>query len=408
MPLRRFLRFLLALTLVLGLCVPAGAAAPQAGFVVTQPGQMPKAGESFSVTVELTGGVEFCAVQFTLCYNQAELYCNDISLGEVLSDAMADSNPDFPDGAIVAAASLSPMRANGVVATISFTAKADVTDFNFSMTDVVLETEDGGIIPYTVTGAAAETPPSGGQQPDEQDPNGQQSGGQTPGDGGQQQEQDPADAFPEQDPGALPWEPDQTGTPSPESSPSFPDAVGHWGESFISRAASLGLFQGYADGSFHPDEKVTRAQFVTVLWRLAGKPASGGAAPFADTASLSQEFQDAVAWGYEQRYVNGKSSGSFDPGGELTRQEAMAILFRYSGGESGMETMFTNIYDAQFSDSGQTAAWARGAMYWGIYHGLITGTGESTLSPGTDATRAQLAKIMVQYMDWYQQKEASA
>lgn len=402
MRLRKISRFLLALVLILGLCVPAAFAAPQTSFVITQPGQMPKAGESVSVTVELTGGVEFSAVQFTLRYNQAELSCDRVSLGAVLSDALSASNPSAPDGAIIAAASLSPMRASGVLATVTFTAKSDVTDFDFALADVVLAEESGGDVSYTVTGAAEEAGPSGGQQPGGQNPDGQRPGEQP--DGGRP-ERDPADFPPEPDPGVFPQGPDQEATLFEEDSPSFPDAAGHWGAPFINRAASLGLFRGYADGTFRPDEKVTRAQFVTVLWRLAGKPASGGAAPFADTASLNQEFQDAVAWGYGRGYVNGRSDASFDPGGELTRQEAMAILFRYSGGESGMEAMFTGAYDAQFADSGQVAAWAKPAMYWGIYHGLITGTGEHALSPGADATRAQLAKIMVQYIDRYQ-KEA--
>ncbi len=365
MPLRKISCFLMALVLTLGLCVPAGAVGEEIGFVVVRPEQPPKAGETFTVTVELTGGVEFSTVQFTLRCNEEELTCTGIVLGDVLSGALAASNPSASDGALVAATSLSPMRASGTVATLTFTAKKDVTDPGFALTDIVLSSEHGQSLAYTVTGAATETPAS--------PPEGDKS---QPGD------------VPENEDAPI----------SPEI-PSFPDAGGHWGETFISRAVAMGLFKGYDDGSFRPDESVTRAQFVTVLWRLAGTPETSGSTPFTDTASLSQEFQNAVAWGYANQYINGKSSGIFDPNGVLTRQEAMTILFRYSGGVSGMEAMFTGIYDGQFLDSGQVAAWAKPGMYWGVYHELISGVGGGVLSPGTDVTRAQLAKIMVQYVD---------
>lgn len=411
---RKLPRFLLALILVLGVCAPAARAAEaEIGFVVVQPGQLPAAGETFTVTVELTGGDEFSAAQFTLRYNEEEMTCTGISLGEVLSGALAASNPQGSEGAIVAAAGFSPMRAAGTVATLTFTAKTDVTAFGFALTDVVLADEGGGDLAYTVTGASAEAPPSGSAEGSSSSGSGGSTGGSTAdaaGSGtgaaapGGSADEPEAPANPDvTNPDVT--NPEETATLFPETPPTFPDARGHWGEAFISRAASLGLFRGYADGSFRPDVKVSRVQFVTVLWRLAGSPAPAAQAPFGDVAGLSQEYRDAVAWGYGKQVVNGKSGGRFDPDGMLTRQEAMTILFRYSGGVSGMETMFTGTYDAQFTDSGELAAWAKPAMYWGIFHGLITGTGEHALSPGADATRAQLAKIMVQYTDQYQ-KEA--
>lgn len=77
----------------------------------------------------------------------------------------------------------------------------------------------------------------------------------------------------------------------------------------------------------------------------------------------------------------------------------MAILFRYSGASSGAELMLTGIYDGQFSDSGQIASYAKDAMYWAVYNGYINGTSATTLSPNGLATRAQLAKILVEYLE---------
>ena len=179
----------------------------------------------------------------------------------------------------------------------------------------------------------------------------------------------------------------------------FTDLEGHWGKADVLRAAELGLFNGYADGRFGPDDNITRAQFVTVLWRMAGSPATDGKTPFADIAGQSAEFRSAIAWGYQKGYVNGVSDTAFNPTGNLTREAAMKILFLYSGGVSGMEMLFTSVYDSQYSDSGKISAWAKAPMYWGIYNCLISGTSETTLSPGTPATRAQLAKILVQYID---------
>lgn len=184
--------------------------------------------------------------------------------------------------------------------------------------------------------------------------------------------------------------------------PTFTDTNGHWGQEFIDEAAQRGLFKGFGDGTFRPDTAVTRAQFVTVLWRMAGNPAVTAQTPFTDIADQIDEFRTAIAWAYEKGYVNGTTETTFAPGDSLTRESAMKILFGYAGGQSGMEAMFTNVYDSVFTDSSAISAWAKAPMYWGVYNTLISGTGDKVLSPQGIATRAQLAKILVNYIEKFE------
>ncbi|MBQ9347079.1 MAG: S-layer homology domain-containing protein, partial [Oscillibacter sp.] len=109
--------------------------------------------------------------------------------------------------------------------------------------------------------------------------------------------------------------------------PVFTDTAGTWAEAEIAEAARRDLFHGYADGSFRPNNPVTRGQYVLVLWNLAGRPAPipepGKTLPFRDLEGLSNEFRNAIAWAWENGYVNGTTPNLFSPGDRLTRQAAM-------------------------------------------------------------------------------------
>ncbi len=181
----------------------------------------------------------------------------------------------------------------------------------------------------------------------------------------------------------------------------FPDAKGHWAEEFITEAVELGLFKGNADGTFNPDANVTRAQFVTTLWRMAGTPDASKEYPFKDIEDQIPEFKSAIAWAYANGYISGVSETVFDPNGTLTREAGMKILHYYSGGKSGMELYLQAIYDAAFEDSSRISQWAKNSVYWGIYNKMIAGTSETTLNPQGTATRAQLAKILMNYLNIY-------
>lgn len=145
----------------------------------------------------------------------------------------------------------------------------------------------------------------------------------------------------------------------------------HWAFASVERAAELGLVTGYSDGTFRPDTPVTRAQFVLMLWRMCGKPAAAKAASFADASA--DWYQDALSWAVEKGYVNGLSDTRFGPDAPITRQQAMAILFRLNGGQSGTELTLTGIYEQTFADSTTIASWAKDATWWAVYHELVSG-----------------------------------
>ena len=188
---------------------------------------------------------------------------------------------------------------------------------------------------------------------------------------------------------------------------SFRDVTStHWAFASVERAAELGLVTGYSDGTFRPDTPVTRAQFVLMLWRMCGKPAAAKAASFADASA--DWYQDALSWAVEKGYVNGLSDTRFGPDVPITRQQAMAILFRLNGGQSGTELTLTGIYEQTFADSTTIASWAKDATWWAVYHELVSGVGGSRIAPEANASRAQIAAILLRYADQFMTMEEAA
>ena len=367
----------LSAVLLLAMICPALAAGTT--FVVKGPDQAPRKGETFTVTVELENNPGFNVIQFILTYDRSKMTCNEAETGEVMGSMMAVSNPSNPEGAIIAGASVRPLTGDGIIGKFTFEAESDLDNTELGLAGIEFGGRGGDPIPYRVEILGAKEAEGGAttSNPSETD----------------------SEPIPEPDPQPQPTPGESDFQPQPVEAIVFNDTKGHWGESFIARAAELGFFKGYPDGSFQPNLAVTRAQYVTVLYRMAGSPAVSTEAPFTDIAGQSQEFRTAIAWGYENGYLNGKGEGVFDPTGPVTRQEAMKILFGYNGGVSGAEAMFTATYDQSFSDSDQLAVWGKPAMYWGIFKSIISGTSETTLSPQGTATRAQLAKILTVYYD---------
>lgn len=373
---KKWLAWVLAVCICLA-AAPTAFAAGGAVISVTPPETPPGIGETFTVNAEIKGNPGFSAVQFTLAYDDAVVECVSASTGAALRGALAATNPKASDGAIIAAASVSELTSDGVLASFTFKVIGSGSP-DFSLEDSLLSDATGNAVAFTVEGVrTAETKPTE-TKPEETKP----------------AETKPAETKPEE---AEPAEP-LPETPEPVEH-KFRDTADHWAENWINTAVDKGFFQGYSDGTFRPGNQVTRGAFVTVLWRMAGRPQPTAQAPFTDTANLSAEFQSAIAWAWEKGYVGGRTATTFAPGDPVTRQAAMKILFLYSGGQSGQETLFTQIYDDTFTDSAAMVSWAKAPMYWAIYNELISGTTATTLGAGSVANRAQLAKILVNYTE---------
>lgn len=366
----RILCVLMAALLAAALSLPA--AAEGTSLTIGAPETLPAVGETFTVTVRISGNPGLCAAQYTLAFDASVVRCESASVGELLRNTFSAANPNGKAGAIVAAATVTPATGDGSVGVFTFQVlKEGETDF--TLQDAIFSGADGAPIRTNITSAPAEDKPG---QPDQSAPGGET--GQTPG-------KDPA-------------QPEQPGQEQPlPAEPLFTDVPqSFWGYEAIQKAAQLGLVNGVGEGRFAPERKLTRAEFVTMLWRLAGQPAAGAKADFTDVPAEIW-YRAGLDWAAEKGYVTG-NGGRFKPEDQITRQEAVTILFRYSGGQSGMETMFSAIYADQFSDSGAVASWAKSAMDWAIYNSVIQGAG-GRLNPMGTASRAEIAAIFVRYAE---------
>lgn len=374
----------LCVTLCLLLAMIPLVLATGASIVVQAPDKLPDVGESFTVTVSLNGNPGLGAAQVRLNYDDAVLECTEVKNGVLVEGMMTVSNPHGTrdsSAALLAAAGTTTVTKDGTLAVFTFRVKAS-GDAKLSISQTTIADGNGTDIPFTYTLPALVTEDT--TEPSEPEPG-------TP-------EQKPAENEPQK---PTEDEPQQTaGT--------FRDVPsGHWAFASVERAAKLRLVTGFADGSFHPDAPVTRAQFVLMLWRMAGKPAAAQKAEFTDTANGSW-YQQALDWAVETGCVNGISATQFGPDAPITRQQATAILFRYSGGQVGAEAMLTGVYAQSFTDSGKIAAWATDAIWWAVYHGLVSGTGNNQIAPEANASRAQIAAILLRYMDQFMTETEAA
>lgn len=151
------------------------------------------------------------------------------------------------------------------------------------------------------------------------------------------------------------------------------------------------LMTGTGETTFTPGGTTSRGMIVTILHRLEGKPAADGA-DFADVAGGAY-YADAVAWASANGIVNGYGEGTFGPDDAITREQAAAILYRYVQYRNMDVSRKGEL--SGFADAGQVSSFAEEAMGWAFGAKLITGVSDTELSPQGSTTRAQMATILM-------------
>lgn len=171
-------------------------------------------------------------------------------------------------------------------------------------------------------------------------------------------------------------------------------SASHWAYDDITYVYENDLMNGTDGSLFSPESTTTRAQVVTVLYRLAGQPAADWENPFWDVPA-SAWFHDAVTWAWENDITGGVSSTHFGAGNAVTREQLATFLYRYAQ-DQGYDTSARADLSG-YSDAGLVSSYATEALSWANATGLITGTTGTTLSPQGSATRAQVATILSRF-----------
>ena len=154
---------------------------------------------------------------------------------------------------------------------------------------------------------------------------------------------------------------------------------------------------GMEDGDFAPARILSRAQFATVLYRMAGKPEAVFKAVFPDVKE-SDWFGLPVSWANQTGVINGYINGLFGPADEITREQLAAMLYRYAKA-MGYDTEESADLD-QYPDSSQVSDWAKEAMQWAVGSGIIKGKDNGTyLDPQGKTSRAECAAMIQRFME---------
>ena len=174
-------------------------------------------------------------------------------------------------------------------------------------------------------------------------------------------------------------------------------SVDAWYADAVQYVVDKGMMNGTGENSFSPDETTTRGMIVTMLYRLENEPAKSASA-FNDVAAGSW-YADAVAWAAEQGVVNGISDTAFAPDTAITREQMAAILYRYAQLKGYDVSVGENTNILSYTDAASISEYAIPAMQWACGAGLITGDTATTLNPLGNATRAEVATILMRFLE---------
>lgn len=171
-----------------------------------------------------------------------------------------------------------------------------------------------------------------------------------------------------------------------------------WFYEYVSFAYRYGLMEGINSYQFAPDATATRAMVVQILYRMSGEPAVSYGSGFTDVASNAW-YADAIAWAARNNIVNGTGAATFDPNAPVTREQFATMLYRYARYRGFNTSLTANILS--YYDVNQVSEYAFEALQWACAEGIVNGTSTGYLTPQGNATRAQLAAMLMRFCTEY-------
>ncbi len=193
--------------------------------------------------------------------------------------------------------------------------------------------------------------------------------------------------------------------PASAETVSFPDVKeGVWYYDAVIYCATKGIFNGNKDGTFAPGKSITRAEFVVALANYSGEDISNEECERFTDIKPTHWYYKAVAWAANKGIVSGTSETTYSPSKQITRQDLCLMLMNYvKYKEIDISVDMTEL----FADDDKIGAWAKEAVYAIKTAGIVAGMGENKFDPRGNATRAQVAQMMMQFDKFMESAETS-
>ena len=153
-----------------------------------------------------------------------------------------------------------------------------------------------------------------------------------------------------------------------------------------------GLMNGYSDGRFGAEDTLSRAQLAQILFNKEGRPRVNYLPDFSDLAGDAW-YTGAIRWAVSQGIVGGYGDGTFGPDDPITREQLAVMLWRYSGSPAATGK------ELHFNDTDEISGFALEALRWAVENGILNGYGDGWLGPQGQATRAQAAQMLKNFIE---------
>jgi hypothetical protein len=176
----------------------------------------------------------------------------------------------------------------------------------------------------------------------------------------------------------------------------FKDVVNHWAKNAVNDMGSRMVIDGTGNGMFSPDREITRAEFAAVIVRALGLKPQNGTSSFSDVKAT--DWHDgAINTAYAYRLISGFEDGTFRPNDKITREQAMVMIseaMKITNLKSMLSVQSTNVILHSFTDASDVSAWAQSSMTDSVQSGIVSGRSGTLLAPKDYITRAEVAVIV--------------
>ena len=169
-----------------------------------------------------------------------------------------------------------------------------------------------------------------------------------------------------------------------------------WYHDGVHFALENNIMSGYGNGKFGPGDTTSRAMMAQILWNMEGKPVVNYAMSYTDV-DTDAWYAEAVRWATAQGIMSGYGYNKFGPNDDMTREQLVTIMYRYAQMKKVDVSIGEDTNILSYDDAFDVSEWAVPAMQWAVGAGIVNGTSASTLSPKNNASRAEIATIVMRY-----------